>query len=106
MDSTSVGYDPEKTIAENVEFIKKLAHIVGMDWQNANVWTRHAELENKIADLAARTQPAQEVPRLTNDEIKKITGASDEYWANSQLFIIAIARAVEAAVLAKLKGQP
>jgi len=43
MDSNDWGYDPLKTIADQAEFIKKLAGIVGMDWHNANVWRRHAE---------------------------------------------------------------
>lgn len=39
---------------------------------------------------------------LTDDEIQKATGASDVYWANSKLFIIGIARAIESALIAKL----
>ena len=34
---------------------------------------------------------------LTDEEIKQCTGASDDYWASSKLFILAIARAIEAA---------
>ena len=35
---------------------------------------------------------------LTDEDIQKITGASDVYWAHSKTFILAIARAVEAAL--------
>ena len=34
---------------------------------------------------------------LTDEDIKQITGASDDYWASSKLFIIAIFRSAEKA---------
>ena len=46
--------------------------------------------------FAAPTQPVREP--LTDERIKEITGASDVYWAHSKLFILGIARAVEAAI--------
>lgn len=56
MDRTDWGYDPLETIAKQADFIKELAHIVGMDWGSANVWTRHQELKKKVADLATLAQ--------------------------------------------------
>lgn len=38
---------------------------------------------------------------LTDDRVKQEVGASDEYWATSKTFILAIARAIETAACAE-----
>ena len=48
--------DTIKAFMDQAEFIQKLAGIVGMDWQNSNVSTRHAELEQACADLGAENK--------------------------------------------------
>jgi hypothetical protein len=67
------------------------------DWEWADVLAAaEAVTEDKYwAALESDTQQPAEA--LTNEQIKEKTGASDEYWAQSKLFILGIARAIEAA---------
>ena len=74
-------------------------------WVNANslqglTLGHYAYAEIYTDESAGRiplyTHPQAREP-LTDEEIKQCTGASDAYWASSKLFILAIARSIEAA---------
>ncbi len=65
----------------------------------ANWYDGHPDSDDGGGPYETRTlftHPPRREP-LTEEQIKKATGAGDEYWASSKLFIVAIAQAVEAA---------
>jgi len=69
--------------------IKRIGTVLGLP---AEIIAHPGVLQLVQAVVAERCKP------LTDEQIKQIVGASDTYWATSQTFILAIARAVEAAI--------
>lgn len=85
-DSCSAKADRIDRLGETVEKLR-----ADLDRKNALLLSMTKQEE------AAPTPPAPQRKPLSEEEIKKVVGATDDFWATSKLWIISITRAVERA---------